>query len=619
MSFTHSLLACFGICLLSSVLIAQQLVASPSSNPRAAVVPRLVNFSGKVTDEQGKPLPGFAGVTFAIYKDQNEGPPLWLETQNVTADARGNYTVQLGATKPAGLPLDLFSSGEAHWLGVQVSGQVEQARVLLLSVPYALKAADAETIGGLPPSAFMRASSAAITAGSAGSPDAARSTSAIPPALSDVTTTGGSVNALPLFTSATNVQSSAITQTGSGTTARIGVNTAAPTTTLDIHGGAAVRGTLVLPATGVASATAGKTSQPEEFVASSFSGASNVPVNQTFQWQAEPANNNTANPGATLNLLYGLGAAKATETGLRIGPKGIIGFAAGQTFPGTGPGSVKSVGLSAPTSDFIVNSSPVTSSGTLALSWNVAPTNGDTSNAIVKRDVNGSFTAGAITANLGMEGITALDSGNGVAGINSGAGTAVYGGGNQGVGVWGQSFGNGPVSDGVHGVTGSSSGSGVAGINNGGGIGVYGTGGTGVFGTGSAFGMVTDSNVQQARTAGGWVKAMVFASGNSGNIIRCFNSTLSGAAASNPPCGFTLDKTGTGDYIIDFGFEVDDRFFTATPTTNGLEEINALEVCTLSLGVVCNSNITANEVEVWSLYTDDYGGYRDTKFFLIVY
>src|ERR1700722_10299893 len=230
MSSTHSLLACFGICLLSSVLVAQQPVVSPSSNPGAAVVPRLVNFSSKVTDEQGKPLAGLAGVTFAIYKDQYEGPPLWLETQNVTADARGNYTVQLGATKPAGLPLDLFSSGEARWLGVQVGGQVEQARVLLLSVPYALKAADAETIGGLPPSAFVLASSAATTAGSTGSPGAAPSSSVNPPSLSDVTTTGGSVNALPLFTSATNVQSSAITQTGSGTTARIGVNTAAPTT-----------------------------------------------------------------------------------------------------------------------------------------------------------------------------------------------------------------------------------------------------------------------------------------------------------------------------------------------------------------------------------------------------
>src|SRR5260370_22677364 len=117
----------------------------------SATVPRLVNFSGKATDTQGKAISGIAGATFAIYKEESGGSPLWLETQNIQADAKGNYTVQLGVTKPDGLPLDLFSSGEARWLGVTVNGGQEQPRALLLSVPYALKAADAETIGGVSP------------------------------------------------------------------------------------------------------------------------------------------------------------------------------------------------------------------------------------------------------------------------------------------------------------------------------------------------------------------------------------------------------------------------------------------------------------------------------------
>jgi hypothetical protein len=71
----------------------------------------LVNFSGRAPDTQGKAISDIAGVTFAIYKDQSEGAPLWMETQNVQADARGNYTVQLGATRSDGLPLELFSSG----------------------------------------------------------------------------------------------------------------------------------------------------------------------------------------------------------------------------------------------------------------------------------------------------------------------------------------------------------------------------------------------------------------------------------------------------------------------------------------------------------------------------
>ena len=101
-----------------SLMNAQQ----PASSPSSSTVPRLVNFSGKAADVQGKTITGIAGVTFAIYKDQTEGAALWLETQNIQADTKGNYTVQLGATKPDGLPLDLFSSGEARWLGVTING-----------------------------------------------------------------------------------------------------------------------------------------------------------------------------------------------------------------------------------------------------------------------------------------------------------------------------------------------------------------------------------------------------------------------------------------------------------------------------------------------------------------
>jgi hypothetical protein len=142
------------VSLFCSVMNAQQSTSSPSSS-----VPRLVKFSGKAADAQNKAISGIAGATFAIYKEESGGSPLWLETQNIQADTKGNYTVQLGATKPDGLPLDLFSSGEARWLGVAVNGGQEQPRVLLVSVPYALKALDAETLGGRPASAFVAAPS----------------------------------------------------------------------------------------------------------------------------------------------------------------------------------------------------------------------------------------------------------------------------------------------------------------------------------------------------------------------------------------------------------------------------------------------------------------------------
>jgi hypothetical protein len=329
-----SLFLWFMISLLTLRIGAQQVALSPASS---AVVPRLVNFSGKAVDAQGKTLAGVVGVTFAIYKDQSAGVALWMETQNVQADTRGSYTAQLGGTQPDGLPLDLFTSGEARWLGVRVNGGEEQARVMLLSVPYALKAGDAATLGGMPLSAFVLAApDGGASSGLNGTAVTSPAVSGVPPAASDVTTTGGTVNTLPLFTTGTNIQNSALTQTGTGANAKIGIGTTTPAATLDVKGPTLVRGNLGLAAIGNATAAGGKNSQPIQFTASSFKSGVNAPVNQNFRWQAEPASNNTASPSATLNFLYGVGTMTPVETGLSLSSNGQITFAPGQIFPGTG-------------------------------------------------------------------------------------------------------------------------------------------------------------------------------------------------------------------------------------------------------------------------------------------
>jgi hypothetical protein len=86
------------------------------------------------------------------------GTALWLETDNVQVDAQGHYTALLGSASPQGLPVNLFTTGQAHWLAVQplLQGFGEQPRVLLVGAPYASKVGDAETIGGLPPSAHIK-------------------------------------------------------------------------------------------------------------------------------------------------------------------------------------------------------------------------------------------------------------------------------------------------------------------------------------------------------------------------------------------------------------------------------------------------------------------------------
>jgi hypothetical protein len=210
-----------------------------------------------------------------------------------------------------------------------------------------------------------------------------------------------------------------------------------------------------------------------------------------------------------LNLLFGSGAAAPAETGLSISSKGVIKFAAGQTFPsGTGAGTVSSVGFTAPTSDFSVSGTPVTTKGTLSLKWLVPPTDQNVVNAIVKRDAFGNFSAASISATTGMnsaqfraqnsnpvnffgspvvgENLASGDvEGIGVAGISDGLrGAGVFGRNNgggpgllgdtgistSGQGVRGESFAtdispNGFGPDGVDGIANSTAGSGVAAIN----------------------------------------------------------------------------------------------------------------------------------------------------------
>src|SRR3989338_5643052 len=139
----QSIICWAGLCLAWVVFFS-------SVQVQAQVAPgsRLVQFGGVLKDHMGQPLSGVQGITFSLYKDQQGGAALWLETQNVALDEQGRYTVLLGSTQSDGLPLELFASGESRWLGVQASlpGEEEQSRVLLVSVPYALKAADAETL-----------------------------------------------------------------------------------------------------------------------------------------------------------------------------------------------------------------------------------------------------------------------------------------------------------------------------------------------------------------------------------------------------------------------------------------------------------------------------------------
>jgi hypothetical protein len=459
------------------VLSLTQLTVAQTTTQTASALPRLVRFGGTVKDLNGNALTGVVGITFAFYSEKTGGAPLWLETQNATADGTGHYTVLLGSTRPEGLPAELFTTEQARWVGVQVSGQAEQARVLLVSAPYALKAGDAETIGGLPPSAFVLAAPLAI-----GSSTSSSTTATVPPpAATDVTTTGGIVNYLPIFSGADTIIDSSVFQTGSGTTGKIGIDTTTPATQLDVNGAGTVRGTLSLPATGVATAAGGKNSQGLNIVASSFNSTSSTALNQLFRWQAEPVGNDTTAPSGTLNLLYGLGTAAPTETGLHVASSGKITFATGQTFPGTGDGSVTSVatGLG-------LKGGPITKTGTLTIDTTVVPQLAVANSFKAEQTITAGNTSEILNVTQNGAGLAIVGKGgiSGSSAAAAGAGVSGAGSGTAGYGVYGSetaTIGNGY---GVYGVNNTQAGAGVEGYaaNTSYGIGVLGdsAGSTGI-------------------------------------------------------------------------------------------------------------------------------------------
>jgi hypothetical protein len=629
---------CTGICLLLIGCVLPVLAQQPAAASNA-IVPPMVKFSGTLNDASGKPLTEVVGVTFLLYKDSQGGAPLWMESQNVQPDKSGHYTVMLGSSSSQGLPPDVFVSGEARWLGAQAQGQAEQPRTVLLSVPYALKAADAETIGGLPPSAFVLAApaSSGATANSTNGNLPAFPASGQAPAPSNVTTSGGTVNALPLWTTATNIQSSAITQTGSGKTAKVGINTTKPASALDVNGAGTVRGNLSLPATSTATTLAGKDSQPTTITTSVYNSTVGTAVAQNFRWQAEPVGNNTANATGSLNLLFGSGSNSINETGLNIGSTGQITFANGQTFPGTGTitgvtagtdltggGSSGNVTLNLDTTKVPQLSGGNSFTGDQTVQGNVSATGQlistvaqgtaplQVSSSTLVPNLNASLLGGltaGMFATQGANNFVGNQSIMGTLGIGTSSPTESLDLGNGGNAVMKID----PGDDSTEGnVAYELIGRGRGGVPNkwsiftapiGGGFGVPANSlsiwqypPNGVPGcclqrftilpaeaasdTGGTVAIDQNGNASQARTAGGLVKAMVYVNGQDSpyGIIRCFNSFLTGAAATTPPCGFNLSELQIGWFTLDFGFEVDDRFLSATIAGDLLTDI--ISVCT---------------------------------------
>ena len=225
-----------------------------TQQPATSAVPNLIRYGGVLKDANGAVLASQTlGVTFSLYRQQDGGVALWTETRNVTTNAAGQYSVMLGSTKPEGVSADLFSEQEQRWLGVQVQGQPEQSRVLMVSVPYAFQAHEAETLGGLPASAFVQAAPNATSSGSAAagltvnglSAGANGTANAIKPPSGSVSNgpcpnSAPSMLYIPIFANPTGsiICNSVIYQTPLNAFGYVGISTTFPGAKLDVNGGA---------------------------------------------------------------------------------------------------------------------------------------------------------------------------------------------------------------------------------------------------------------------------------------------------------------------------------------------------------------------------------------------
>jgi trimeric autotransporter adhesin len=287
-------------------------------------VPRLVQFNGILKDGAARVVSGPASVTFAIYADQEGGTAIWSETQNVLADSNGHFSALLGTATSGGFPAELFGTGESRWLGVAVARQAEMPRALLASVPYALKAGDAQSLGGLPASSYVTTQQLAArsvtaapsttiidaggaSAAQAGVPaegeQAGAAAGSIAQSVTQATVTGtGTSNYLPLWTSGSNLGVSKIYQANGGF---VGINTNTPLLQLDVNGNSIFRGSFQLAPQGTASSGAGQSSHSFQWQASLYDSSRKAAVNEAFGFRTVPATNNVAAPVAKLDLFYG--------------------------------------------------------------------------------------------------------------------------------------------------------------------------------------------------------------------------------------------------------------------------------------------------------------------------
>lgn len=549
---------------MAAVLTLAQTTA-PTTSLSSTQVPRLIKFSGVAKDEAGKPRTGLVGVTFSLYNDREGGSPLWVETQNVQADASGHYAALLGSATADGVPLSLFSSGEAQWLGVQVQGQAAQPRVLLVSVPYALKAHEAETLSGKSISDFVllnKSPAATTAAGNTPAISNGASSPKVPSAANGPTsfvgnnttqivtvTQKGTGVGLAATASTHAAVAGAITGTSNTAVYGLASNTAKGSNAAGVTGvansetGPGVQGITTSPTgfgvQGVVNASTGGTAV--QGLNNATSGLSNGVSGQSTSTGKGSAGV-AANENATTGQVYGVNGYTGSTGPFAAAVNGYEGASTGQVFGVNGGANSSTNGAAG------VNGFEGATSGQV---FGVFGATTSSTNFAAGVSGNANATSGQVYGVVGVSNSTS----NGAAAVNGyepATTGAVYGvngstPSTSGIGVGGAATATSGNTIGVSGSSASPTGSGVYGTNNatsGVAHGVVGqassTQGVGVLGLSTATSGYTNGVEGQVSSPSG--AAGVFENLSGSGLV------LQGTSGSKFTTVFTVDASGNGFY-----------------------------------------------------------------------
>ncbi len=139
-------LAVVGACALAAAL----------SSPAAAQVPGSVTFTARIADN-GVPATGQHDLGFALFSAATGGAAVWQEGPLQLDVTDGLVYHELGSSTSLD---DLIFAGGKLYLELTVDGTVLSPRVAIVSVPYAIRAGEASTLGGFMAGDFLTGVSA---------------------------------------------------------------------------------------------------------------------------------------------------------------------------------------------------------------------------------------------------------------------------------------------------------------------------------------------------------------------------------------------------------------------------------------------------------------------------